>query len=176
MATPENLVGRLAVLEYGGDGDVVAPVCQLHADTYQIQITSPTIDITNISIYFKQGLTIPWVPPVKDPKAPEMQQFADNLKKRYQQYGTPGQVVSSNLRRARISIGGFCYSQESTPHIGNHAYVVLTRRTQFNVGDTVGRVRIKGIVSDFSIDQTIRGAMKWSCQLDSDEDFDVTQR
>jgi len=75
MATPENLVGRLAVLEYGGDGDVVAPVCQLHADTYQIQITSPTIDITNISIYFKQGLTIPWVPPVKDPKAPEMQQI-----------------------------------------------------------------------------------------------------
>jgi hypothetical protein len=67
---------------------------------------------------------------------------------------------------------GICTVQSSTPHIGNYVRILLSHPASFG---TAGVVTVPAIVSQFTIEQTVRGYMRWSCSADSTGDFDVTQ-
>lgn len=178
MADPrinENLVGRLAVIEYGGDPLNETIGIALPVETCQFQFSGPSIDITNISTYLRPDFTMPWQPVLKDPTEPAMDQFLNKPQDRWRQYGAPAQTIYGNIRKGRVTLGGIATYQSQTPHIGNYVYVTLNRRSQFQPV-TAGLLTFTGWVVDFSIDQQIRGVMKWSCQVDSDGDFDVTMR
>lgn len=170
-----HLVGRLAIVEYGGDPLSELISLSLPIETYQIQGSGPSVDITNISTYLRPNFTLPWLPVNKKPDEPSMDQFLNKEQDRWRNYGAPAQTIYGNIRKARVTLGGIATYQSQTPHIGNYAHVTLNRRSQFQPV-TAGLITMTGWVVDFTIEQQIRGVMKWSCQVDSDGDFDVTMR
>lgn len=164
MSSPlPALYGRNARLIYG-------TTLELEADTYSLQIDAPTVETTNISIYQSQ---VDW--PIEQarltPLIPTMISLAGQ-KRRYMEFGTPGQVTYGGMRRAKISMTGICTYQESTPHVGNYVRILLTHSAAFG---TFGVVTVPAIISQFTLDQSVRGYMKWSCSADSNGDFDITQ-
>jgi len=164
MAAPlVALYGRNARLIYGTS-------LELEADSYSLQVDAPTVEITNISIYQNQ---VDW--PIEQarltPLIPTMISLAGQ-KRRYMEFGTPGQVAFGGMRRAKISLTGICTYQESTPHVGNYVRILLSHGAAFG---TFGTVTVPAIISQFSLEQNVKGYMRWSCSADSNGDFDITQ-
>lgn len=164
MAAPlAALYGRNARLVYGTS-------LELEADSYTLQIDAPTVDTTNISIYQEQ---VDW--PIQlarlTPLIPTMTNLAGQ-KRRYMEFGTPQQVTFGGMRRAKISMTGICTYEYATPHTGNYVRILLTHGVAFG---TSGVVTVPAIISQFTIDQNVKGYMKWSCSADSTGDFDITQ-
>ena len=164
MAAPlVALYGRNARLVYG-------TTLELEADSYSLVIDAPTIDTTNISVY---GGQVDW--PIElarlTPLVPVMTGLAGD-KRRFMDYGTPQQVTYGGVRRGRVSLTGICTSQTSTPHVGNYVRLLLSHAASLG---SAGVVTVPAIVSQFTIEQTVRGYMRWSCSADSTGDFDVTQ-
>lgn len=157
------LYGRNARLVYGTS-------LEIDADSYSMQIDAPTIDTTNISIYNNQ---VDW--PTEQarltPLIPTMISLAGQ-KRRYMEFGTPGQVTYGGVRRAKISMSGFCTTQESTPHVGNYVRILLSHSALLG---GFGVVTVPAIISQFTIEQNVRGYMRWSCAAESNGDFDITQ-
>lgn len=157
------LYGRNARLVYGS-------TLELEADSYSLQVDAPTVDTTNISIY---GGQVNW--PIEqariNPLIPVMTSLVGD-KRRFMDYGTPGQVTFGGVRRAKVSLTGICTAQTSTPHVGNYVKILLTHLALYG---TSGTITVPAIISQFTIEQTVRGYMKWSCSADSQGDFDVTQ-
>ena len=88
------------------------------------------------------------------------------------EFGTPGIVTFGGVRRAKVSLNGFCTAESHTPHVGNYVRILLTHS---NIYGSNGSVTIPAIITEFTIEQTVRGYMKWTCIGESTGDFDVTQ-
>lgn len=157
------LYGRNARLVYGS-------TLELEADSYSLQIDAPTVDTTNISIY-NNLVDWPYESARLNPNNPAVTSLAGD-KLRFMEFGTPGQVTFGGVRRAKVSLTGICTAQTSTPHVGNYVKILLTHLALYG---TSGTITVPAIISQFTIEQTVRGYMKWSCSADSQGDFDVTQ-
>lgn len=154
--------GRNAILKYG-------TTLQLEVDTYRLSISAPLVDTTNISVY-EGKVDWPYDQARTNPLIPTMTDLA-GTKRRYMEFGTPGQVTFGGLRRGKVSLNGICNVQEHTPHIGNFARLLLTHDSSFG---TFGVITIYVIVSDFSIEQQVKDYMRWTMEAETNGDFDIT--
>ena len=157
------LYGNVAKLVYGIER-------QLECDSYQLTVTAPTVEITNISIY--GGLTgwpsggarlTPFIPVMDD---------LVGSQRRYMEFGTPQQLAFGGIRRGKVSLTGICTFQSSTPHVGNYVRILLTHAVALGY---TGVITVPSIVTEFTINQNVNGYMRWTCLADSQGDFDLTQ-
>jgi len=157
------LYGRNARLIYGA-------TLELEADSFSLTVDAPTVDTTNISIYGGQ-IDWPYDQVRLNPLVPLMASIPGD-KRRFMEFGTPGQVTFGGVRRGKVSLTGICTVQASTPHVGNYVRILLSHSAIYG---TAGVVTVPAIVSQFTIEQNVRGYMRWSCSADTQGDFDITQ-
>jgi hypothetical protein len=163
MAPQAALYGRNARLIYGLS-------LQIEADSYSLQVSAPTVDTTNISIYGGQ-IDWPYDQVRLNPLVPLMAPIPGD-KRRFMEFGTPGQVTFGGVRRAKVTLSGICTAESRTPHVGNFVRILLTHDAIYGSN---GIVTIPAIITDFTLEQSVRGYMRWNCAGESTGDFDVTQ-
>lgn len=161
MAALPALYGKYAIVRYGS-------TLELEADSYRLNISAPTVDTTNITIYSEARKMERPVNPLK----PELTSLAGD-KNRFGEFGAPQQMTFGGIRRGKIDLSGICSIQANCPHIGNYARILLTHPAQFGA---TGTLTCNVIVTDFNINQTVRDYMRWTLSADTTEDFDVTQQ
>lgn len=164
MSSPQAaLYGRNAILIYGGS-------LQIEADSYSLQISAPVVDTTNISVYGGQ-IGWPYDQVRLNPNIPLMAPIPGD-KRRFMEFGTPGGITFGGVRRAKVSLTGICTMESHTPHVGNYVRILLTHS---NIYGGNGMVTVPAIITDFTLEQNIRGYMRCNCTGESTGDFDVTQ-
>ena len=162
MAALPALYGKNAIIRYGS-------TLELEADSYRLNVSAPTVDTTNITIYNTlKGLgSRP-----NNALTPTLTSLAGDQQKRFEEFGTPQQMTFGGIRRGKIDLSGICSTQDKCPHIGNYVRILLTHSNAF--GNT-GVITVIAIVVDFNINQSVKDYMRWTLSADTTGDFDITQ-
>ena len=162
MAALPALYGKNAIIRYGS-------TLELEADSYRLNVSAPTVDTTNITIYSGN------IGPVSrsvNPLNPTLESLVGDQRKRFAEFGTPQQMTYGGIRRGKIDLSGICSTQNKCPHIGNYVRILLTHSNAF--GNT-GVITVVAIVTDFNINQSVKDYMRWTLSADTTGDFDITQ-
>lgn len=147
----EEFLGKNAIVIYGSNIIV--------ANNFKINISSPTIDISNISVYEPMVTRLP--PRSANGNNPYLVYSQDNATN-FSEHGTPVQTLFGGKRKTTVTLSGICNQRSQTPQAGNFVNIYF--------GNLINNNRtsmfVQAIVSDSNFELDLRGYMNWTITAD----------